>query len=183
MRSRRPWRTRGFSLVELVIVIVIVAILAAIAIPRVSRGARGAGDSALRADLAALRHAIEQYAAEHNGYFPAAQPAGTGPGGPFGEAGSEDAFRNQLLLYTDVEGACSKTKDATHCFGPYLRHDIPALPVGNNQNNHLTVSNTTPEVVEDDGTGTGWVYDYATGEIIANSADTDASGTTTYDQY
>ena len=58
-------RTRGFSLVELVIVIVIIGIIAAIAVPLISRGAKGASDSAVRGDLAALRAAIDLFAAEH----------------------------------------------------------------------------------------------------------------------
>jgi prepilin-type N-terminal cleavage/methylation domain-containing protein len=58
-------RTRGFSLVELVIVVVIIGVIAAIAVPRISRGAKGAGESALRGSLATLRNAIDMYAPEH----------------------------------------------------------------------------------------------------------------------
>ncbi len=31
--------------------------------------------------------------------------------------------------------------------------------------------------------GFGWIYNYQTGEIIANADDADESGTKTYDQY
>ena len=64
-------RKRGFSLIELVIVVVIIGIIGAIAIPRMSRGTAGASESALKGDLAVLRNAIDLYAAEHAGSFPA----------------------------------------------------------------------------------------------------------------
>ncbi len=156
----------GFSLVELVIVIVIIGVIAAIAIPRVSRGARGAGDSALRSDLAVLRNAIELYASEHNGIFPGANAAG----GSFGAAETADAFKNQLLMYSDANGAVAETKDTTHVYGPYIRKQIPTLPAGTNRgSNEVTVTSSTPAA---SGT-TGWVYCFKTGEIIANCADSE----------
>lgn len=145
----------GFSLVELIIVIVIIGIIAAIAAPRVSRGAKGAGDSALKSDLAVLRNAIELYATEHGGTFP----------GP-----DEAKFRDQLLKYTDAAGTASDTKTATHVYGPYLRKDIPPLPVGANKGQtSVTVVTGAPTAA---GT-TGWVYSSDRGEIIANCADTE----------
>jgi len=168
---------KAFSLVELVIVIVILGIVAAIAVPRISQGARGAGESALRSDLKVLRNAIELYASEHNGSFPGSKSAG----GSYGAAGSEAAFKNQLILYTDAEGNCSTVKDATYIYGPYLRKDIPPLPIGKNKGSTLisTANNGPYSAVED---GTGWVYNYETGEIIANADETDDSGTP-YEQY
>ncbi len=172
-------RTRAFSLVELVIVVVILGILAAIAVPRISKGAKGADESALRADLAALRNAIDLYSAEHSGDYPGAKAAG----GTFGAAGSEDALKNQLSKYTSIAGVVSETKTAVYEFGPYLRRPMPPLPVGTNRGKTgVDVANTGPAP---DGTGDfGWVYNYATGEIVANCADgeTDAA-TTKYNSY
>jgi general secretion pathway protein G len=177
VKQPKQYLVPGFSLVELVIVIVIIGIIAAIAIPRVSQGAAGAADAALRSDLSLLRRAIELYASEHGGTFPGAADAG----GTFGSLGSEDAFKNQLLQYTDNKGECSATKDTTHVFGPYLRK-FPALPVGDNRGSvSVGTSNTAPLVSV--GDGTGWMYDYSTGEIIANADNQDASGKETYDQY
>jgi hypothetical protein len=91
-------------------------------------------------------------------------------GGSFGASNTEDAFKNQLLKYTDVTGAVSDTKDTTHVYGPYLRKQIPPLPVGTNRGAYtVTVGNTTPAA----SGATGWVYCYTTGEIIANCADTE----------
>src|SRR5206468_11939598 len=71
MRSKRATQAKGFSLIELVIVVVIIGIIAAIAIPRLSRGAAGAADSALSGNLSVLRNAIDLFATEHGGTYPA----------------------------------------------------------------------------------------------------------------
>ncbi len=144
-------RARAFSMIELVIVVVIIGIIGAIAIPRMSRGAAGAADSALVADLAVLRNAIDLYEAEHGGDFPAFA-----------------TFEDQLTQYTSAAGATSATKDATHFYGPYLR-SIPALKVGTNRGDNSVVAVA--------GGTAGWVYDAATGSITANTgAETDDRG-------
>ncbi len=164
---------KAFSLVELVIVVVILGVLAAIAVPRLSRGAGGAEESALRADLAALRTSIDLYAAEHGGVFPGT----TAAGGTYGAAGEQDAFSNQLQRYTNVDGLVSETKDAAHPFGPYLRHPIPPLPVGSKRGlTSVKIGGAMPDV----GTGNhGWAYSYLSGEIVPNApdAETDTDGT------
>ena len=72
MIMQKQQSKNAFSLLEVVIVVAIIAILAAIGIPRMSRGSRGAADSALKANLAVLRNAIDLYAAEHQGSYPTA---------------------------------------------------------------------------------------------------------------
>ena len=148
----------GFSLVELVIVIVIIGVIAAIAVPRISRGARGATDSALRGDLAALRNAVDLYAAEHNGNFPVAA-----------------TFVAQIAAQTDITGAVGTD------FGPYLRA-IPGLPVAGQAT--LTGGNVGDNGVDAaDGAGVGWLYTVATGDIVANTgtaADDDGTAYNTY---
>ena len=152
-------RSRGFSLVELVIVVVIIGIVAAIAVPRISRGAKGAGDSALRGSLAGLRNAIDMYAAEHSGVFP---------------AGTQAEIVDKLIKNTDGAGNVGTTAD-THIFGPYLRGGLPPLPVGVNKSKSDLVID--PAVFgPDDAVAAGWVYNTTTGEIIANSAGSDETG-------
>lgn len=146
-------KRRGFSLIELVIVVVIIGIIGAIAIPRLSRGAEGASDSALAGDLAVLRNAIDLYATEHNGTYPALA-----------------TIEDQLTKYTDVSGNTSATKTGAYIYGPYVRK-IPALKVGA-EAGQTAFTDTA-------GTASkGWVYDEDTGVVIANTADseTDASG-------
>lgn len=160
----RHYRTRrGFSLVELVIVIVIIGVIAAIAVPRISRGAKGAKDAAVRGDVTTMRNAIDLYAAEHGGNFP--------------------AITNDLELltgYSDEGGAYSATKDATHIFGPYLKA-IPGLPVEG--------ENTTGGAIGDTGVGAadlagvGWLYDAAAGDISANTGDAIDDAGTKYSDY
>jgi general secretion pathway protein G len=143
MRETRS--SRAFSLIELVIVVVIIAIIGAIAIPRLSRGSAGAADSSLVGNLRVLRSAIDLYASEHGGTFPA---AGT--------------VAAQLTQYTDDAGATSATKTATHIYGPYLR-SIPALPVGAKKGQNGIAAATAATV--------GWIYNDTTGVIRPNTTD------------
>lgn len=135
----------GFSLLEVVIVVAIIAILAAIGIPRMSRGSKGAGDSALQANLAVLRNAIDLFSAEHQGTYPALL-----------------TFSDQLTQYTTSAGSAQATKDATHIYGPYLR-SVPALPVGTYKGatDLAAVYTADPNI--------GWVYVAGSGDIIANT--------------
>ena len=155
MRATRQ-NKKGFSLIELVIVVVIIAIIGAIAIPRLSRGSAGAADSSLVGNLRVLRSAIDLYASEHGGTFPA---AGT--------------IAAQLTQYTDDAGATSATKTGNYIYGPYLR-SIPALPVGAKKGSTGIAATT--------GAGVGWIYDATNGTIKANTTDStpveaDAKGT------
>ena len=160
-------RKNAFSLVELVIVVVIIGMIAAIAIPRISRGAKGASDSAVKGNLSILRQAIDLYAAEHGGDYP-----GT----------DEATFVSALTKKTDKDGAVGTTA-GTHIYGPYIRGEkLPPLPVGPNKGaTGAIVANTGPAVDEDTATA-GWVYNYETGELIANTDDEDESEVG-YDEY
>lgn len=143
-RSRRS----AFSLIELVIVVVIIGIIGAIAIPRMSRGAAGASSSALTANLALLRNAIDLYYTEHNNTYPTLAD-----------------FEDQLTMYTKIDGTgASATKDPATgvIYGPYLRA-IPPLPVGADKGKTSVVGTYTA--------GNGWVYNATNGTIIANTPD------------
>jgi len=138
---------KAFSLLELVIVVVVIGIIAAIAIPRMSRGAAGASDSALIADLAVLRNAIDLFATEHGGTFP-----------------TKAAIVNQLTQYSDAAGVAQAAKDATHIYGPYIRQ-IPPLPVGARKGQ--------TGISDVDGATIGWIYDETNGTIKSNTTDTE----------
>ena len=152
--ASRGFKSRAFSLIELVIVVVIIGIIAAIAIPRLSRGAAGAADSAIAGNLSVLRNAIDLYATEHGGTYPALA-----------------TFEAQLTQFSDASGTTSATKTATAIYGPYLRK-VPPLPVGpTGYKNTTTVvdgSSGTP------GTAAGaWFYNASTGDIKVNLADSE----------
>jgi prepilin-type N-terminal cleavage/methylation domain-containing protein len=144
--------TRAFSLIELVIVVVIIGIIAAIAVPRMSRGAAGASDSALTANLAVLRNAVDLFQTEHGGTFPALAD-----------------LPNALIQYSDASGTTfSATKTLTCIYGPYLRA-VPALPVGADKGKTSFVATYTA--------GNGWVYNAVTGQITANCAPAEVDAT------
>lgn len=152
MSKLRRTRFDGFSLLEVVIVVAIIAILAAIGIPRMSRGSKGANDSALSADLAILRNAIDLYAAEHGGKFPTAAN-----------------ITSELTQYTDITGGTvSPTKTTTCIYGPYLR-SVPPLPVGAKKGN--------TGVAALSGAGTGWLYTESSGTIKADCLDSEVDDT------
>ncbi len=159
---------RGFSLVELVIVIVIIGIIAAIDVPRVSRGASAANDAALRASLHTLRACISMYAAEHEGALP-------------GEDGKSKTAKKQLTKNTDILGNVGNTP-GVHIYGPYLLR-IPLISVGPNIGaKKMRMTLDSPPLVDESKKNHGWVYNYTTGEIIANTDDLDANGVG-YDTY
>jgi prepilin-type N-terminal cleavage/methylation domain-containing protein len=167
----KKWKMKrtGFSMVELVIVIVILGIIAAIAIPRISSGSKNAGESALRANLATIRNAIDWYYGEHNTVFPGVKAAG----GVFGVAGSQEAFTNQLLHYTKTDGTVSASLDAAFPYGPYVRGSFPVLPVGSNagKNNIKIVDQAELLIGTNTDDTSGWIYNPTTGQFIANLPD------------
>ena len=138
-------------MLELVIVVAIIAILAAMGIPRMSRGARGASDSALGGDLATLRNAIDLYATEHVGVYPAA-----------------DEIADQLTKYTNAGGTTNATKTTDFIYGPYLRA-IPPLSVG--------AKRGKTGIAAVDGADVGWIYDAKEGTIRANTTDAETDET------
>jgi len=147
-------RSRGFSLIEVVIVVVIIGVIAAIAIPRMSRGAAAARDAALKQDLTLLRNAIDLYAAEHDNTNP-----------PFASVSTH------LTGFSNLAGdAAQAAKDTTHYFGPYIK-SIPPLPVGTNKgdNTFADGSGAAPQIAG----GAGWWYDAGTGTVKANLADSE----------
>jgi type II secretory pathway pseudopilin PulG len=155
-------------LVELVIVVVIIGVIAAIAVPRISRGAKGAGDASLRGSLAGLRNAIDMYAAEHGGSFP---------------AGTQAEIVDRLTKRTDKNGVVGTTP-GTHVYGPYLRTGVPQLPVcANKGSSDVEIVTGTPVPVGG-AAAKGWMYSTDTGIIVANCADTEKDeNNTSYNTY
>lgn len=154
---------RAFSLVELVIVIVIIGVIAAIAVPRISRGAKGAADSAMKGDLAAMRNAIDLYAAEHGGAFPAV-------------TNNLEA----LTGYTEDDGTYSATKTADAIYGPYLKA-IPPLPVAGEGGSAGAKGDTG--VAAAAAVGVAWIYNATTGDITANTGTAEDDAGTKYSDY
>ncbi len=166
-------KTRAFSLVELIVVVVILGVLAAMAIPRFSHGAVNQTEDDLKTNLAVLRTAIEMYYNDH-GAYPGQQSAGSATA----EASAAAAVIRQLTQYTTAEGKARATGGEEYCFGPYLQNGIPpcAVSVGRpSASLHLIVGRDMPGFTQH-ATDAGWVYNYETGYIAANSPGVDAQG-------
>src|SRR6266496_791957 len=67
-------RSRGFTLVELLVVIGIIALLIAILLPALSRARESANMIKCQATLRSMAQAAHLHAAEHQGYMPLAGP-------------------------------------------------------------------------------------------------------------
>ena len=66
---------KGFTLVELLLVVLILAVLASIVVPRLAATAADANDAACAANWANLVRALELYAVNNDGAYPADQTA------------------------------------------------------------------------------------------------------------
>lgn len=70
-------RTRGFTLIELVVVIMILGILAGVAAPKLLSVSSDATDNGLKQTLSIIRDAVELYAADNGGLLPPCTATGT----------------------------------------------------------------------------------------------------------
>lgn len=171
----RPW---AFSLVEIIAVVMILGILTLIALPLVGDINTSTGEAALRGNVASLRSAIELYANQHNGLYPAA--AGDGSNA----AGTEAAFIAQLAQYSNAAGVVSATKSASHPYGPYLKLGIPSVTTGPlTGNNQINVTAGGAALTPDGSPTKGWKYSHVTGQIICNSGATSSDGVTALAQF
>jgi type II secretion system protein G len=150
MKSRK---TKGFTLVEILIVVVILGILAAIVIPQFTNASTEAKESSLVSNLQAIRSQIELYKIHHNDTLPA----------------DAAALTTGLTTQTDVSGG---TVDAGEiAYGPYMKN-IPANPFsGDSTANIVTGDGTSPTANDDwyytnNGDGT---YDFGANDAGTNS--------------
>ena len=176
--SKAAKRQSGFTLVELLIVAIILAILAAIIVPQFASTTIDAQESALRANAAGMRSAIDLYRQQH-GEYPGrltAAPGGACTATPgAGAVNTEAALIAQLTLYTNASGqACSAQLAGLYPFGPYIQDEV--LPT-----NPITDSAAVAIVFAGDlnmtaGTGLGWQYDTVSGKFIVNDDSLDSQG-------
>jgi len=172
---------RGFTLIELLIVVIILAILAAIVIPQFTSATADAQESALDANLANLRSAIELYKVQHNGKYPGdAIVAATCTGGTkgAGTAGTSQLLIDQLTMVTDASGGtCTiAVSGEKMVLGPYLRKGLPNEPINNVGAVAANIAVTTTGAPITAAASTGWAYDTKSGQIIMNSTTADSKG-------
>lgn len=169
-------RSRGFTLVEMLIVILVIGILAMVVIPMISDVTGDAKLATLQTNLETLRRAVTIYHSHHNGTYPGIFPvSASGTGGvATPDDGSEielqepgRIFAAQLTLYTDAYGNVSKAKTDRYKHGPYVRGAIPVNPF--NDNNAVSVDLATTSIMaRQSDKRTGWKFYAQTGVLIAN---------------
>ncbi|MBI5863600.1 MAG: hypothetical protein HZB38_03645 [Planctomycetes bacterium] len=162
--SQTGQRAGAFTLADFVLAATLVAAAAAMTLPSLGRVKTGAGSEQmeLAGNLALLRNAIAAYQVDHGGRYPGAN------GGRLVE---------QLTLCTDEAGNPSAIRTAKSGYGPYLVA-VPRCPVVDGNGATAILLDATPADPPSVTTGTkeGWVYNPATGQIIANTPKKDAAG-------
>ncbi len=153
---------RAFSIAELVTVVVIIAIISVIAISRLSRSTQVAAEAALWSNLQTLRKIIDMYSAEHGGILP-------------GSDSKERTLIDQLSRQTDFDGNIGATPNV-HIYGPYLHRGFPPVPVGRNAGATGVIMKAGALKVDEKKKEKGWVYNYKSGAIVANTNGRDAKG-------
>jgi general secretion pathway protein G len=140
--------TRGFTLVEILIVVVILGILAAIVVPQFTQASTEAKMNSLCSNLQTLRSQIELYKVQHNDTAPTAAN-----------------FTTNMTQTSTIAGVASgnKIRTATSAYGPYLER-VPENPFDNS----AAVTAVANQAAA--GTGAGWAYVEATGEMFANDS-------------
>jgi prepilin-type N-terminal cleavage/methylation domain-containing protein len=180
-RKRRGGQ-QGFTLLEMLIAVVILGILAMVIIPQFTASTDDAKVSAVKADLAAMRSAIEVYYQQHNTKYPGlTQIDGStqGTADTCGKAGEMGGFTKQLVWYSDINGKAESdaSKLTAPVYGPYIKgNNLPVNPFNNKYDILCDNSETDLTKRAADGT-TGWKFFMKTGILIANH------GTAGHDQF
>jgi len=166
MRENSFNKQSGFTLIEMLLVVILLGILAMVIIPQISVSTADANLNTLQTNLSTVRNAIELYCFQHNGAYPG-ERANDGSAGPTA-AEAATAFVEQLTQYTDINGDCQTSTDATHIYGPYLKAlNLPTNPF--NSLNDVVCNIVQTDITDRTTTGaTAWICHPALGVFFAN---------------
>ena len=177
--SKSAKRQSGFTLVELLIVAIILAILAAIIVPQFASTTVDAQESALRANVTAMRSAIDLYRQQH-GEYPGVNTAVAGAcaglggttGTGIGPSDEEQTLEDQLTLYSNNAGGTCSIAGTLFPFGPYIQEDV--LPTNPITGDPTVVIVTSGNLVMTPAVGGGWRYDTVAGKFIVDDSTVDS---------
>ncbi len=175
---------KGFTLIEMLVVIIVIAILAAIMVPQFSSSTEDANVSALKSNLAAMRHAVELYYHQHNSRYPGIYSETDGTTTGLSAAASATAFEEQLTQYTDRNGKVNGTKTAVYKYGPFIKtFELPSNPFIDGASASailcdILVSDVTVAATATTAAGEGWKFYILTGRFVANDGLTLSDGAT-----
>ena len=151
-------RTKGFTLVEILIVVIILGILAAIIIPQFTDASESARDSSIQSNLQAMRAQFELYKAQHNDMYPWEAADGSF------ESDAETIRR--LTTKTDAAGAAGGN------LGPYMQN-VPTNPRAENVDVVFADSDTAAPSAANPTCH--WIIDADTGAILDATAEAAAA--------
>lgn len=153
---------KAFTLVEILIVVIILGILAAIVIPQFTEASNDARTSSLQSDLQTARSQLELYKVQHQDRYPNVAADGTNDA-------STANFVARLTGRTDATGALN----ANGLFGPYLQKMPSNQFVASGVSQNVLFGTTV--IAKGDDT-TGWYFNTATGQFVANDSQKDTNG-------
>ncbi len=139
MTVLRHERTRAFTLVEVLVVVIVLSILALVVIPEFSAATNTTRDSALKANLRAMRSQIALFKIEHNDVYP-----------------TFATFSNEMTLSSKSDKTTAAIATSGYPYGPYVR-SIPTNPHNDKNDLKATLDGST-----------GWTYNATTGAFNAN---------------
>ena len=154
-------RTRGFTLVEILIVVIILGILAAIVIPQFTNASQDARKNSLTSQLQTLRSQVELYKLQHLDE----NPPGLDTAGSIAAATAWAEF----LVKTDAD----HTVNVNGNFGPYLQ-TVPMNPISSSPLTAGDVLVVAADVTPGGASGAtdeGWIFNRVNGKMWATSRD------------
>jgi len=166
----RPGAGGGFTLLEMLIAVVILGILAMVIIPQFSASSNDAKVSAMKADLEAMRTAVETYYLQHNPAYPGTVTE-DGSGTPITDAGiCASTFADQLTKYTQANGLTNANSAnlTPPLYGPYMKGSVLPPNPFNNLSTVICDTTTTDVTARSADNNYGWKFYSQTGAFIAD---------------